>query len=133
MAGITGPVFGGADVHQNMTQLALHPIESDSGSLLDSDLAAMNDADHLAPVIGGLQQRHDAGVAAAAAARGAYPFVTQLGDAGDALTGMGAQAGRAALRGAGHVAEHLDELEFPQMPDVEGMSRQFRSTYRPGE
>jgi hypothetical protein len=64
MAGVTGPVFNGADVHQNMTDLALHPIESDSGSLLDSDLAAMPDADHLAPTIGALHQAHANGLPA---------------------------------------------------------------------
>jgi len=110
-----------------------HPIESDSGSLLDADLPAMGDADHLAPTIGALHQAHADAVAGVQAARGAFPAVTRLSDAGDALTGAGHAAGRAALRGADHLLNHLDEIEWPAMPDVEGMNRSFRGVYRPGD
>ena len=133
MARATGPIFNGADVHQNMTDLALQPIESDSGSLLDADLAAMpGGGDDHVQTISDPAHAHASAATGVQAARGAYPFVTQIGDAADALTGAGHAAGRAAVKGAGHALRALDELEFPPAPDVEGMNRQFRSIYHPG-
>lgn len=131
MGGVTGPVFGGADIHQNMTSLALHTVPSDSGSLLDADLPEVAGGDDHAQTIGALSQAHAASADAVRSARSAYPSVTRLSDFSDAAVGAGYAAGRGALRAGGHVLNHLDELEFPPPPDVEATSRQVRGIYRP--
>ena len=58
MAGISGPVFGGADVHQNLTDLAMHSVPSDNGSLrlvnATSDFASLDLFAANSVVVGGV-------------------------------------------------------------------------------
>lgn len=133
MAGITGPVFNGADVHQNMTDLALLPITSDSGSLLDADLAAMPGGDEHAQVVYDLAHAHATSAASVRSARTQYPFVTRISDAGDALTGMGVRAGRAAAYG---VYAHLNRMgqggiKFGDVDPPEATGKAARDWLRP--
>jgi hypothetical protein len=139
MAGrISGPVFGGADVHQNLTDLTMHPIPSDDGSLLGADLAAMpGGGDEHAQVVYDLAHAHASAADAVRSARSAYPAVTAISDMGDALTGAAAQAGRAAIRGAaaGAVAalsgRHPNPFKTEHVPPAEETGRAARDALRP--
>jgi hypothetical protein len=89
----------------NLSDYQFQTVASDSGSLLDADLAAMPaSADEHVQVVSDLAHAHHTAAAAVAAAREQYPAVTRLSDFSDAAIGMGAQAGRAALRGASNGA-----------------------------
>ena len=90
------------------------PIVSDSGSLLDADLAAMpGSADEHAQTIYDLAHAHATSAASMGAIRSQYPAVTRLSDFSDAAIGMGGQAGRAAIKSAHGALSALSGHENP--------------------
>jgi hypothetical protein len=117
------------------------PITSDSGSLLDADLAAMpGGGDEHAQTIYDLAHAHATSAASMGAIRSRYPAVTALSDFSDAAIGMGAQAGRAALRGASYGARsallalgHRNNNPFQpeQVPSPEATGRGARDWISP--
>lgn len=121
----------------NISPYQFRPIVSDSGSLLDADLAAMpGGSDENVQVISDLAHAHASAADAVRTARGAYPFVTRVSDAGDALTGTGVRAGRAALKGAAHgalsaLSGHENPFKTQHLDSPEATGRAARDAIHP--
>ena len=122
----------------NISPYQFRPIVSDSGSLLDADLAAMpGGADEHAQTIYDLAHAHATSAASMGAIRSQYPAVTRLSDFSDAAIGAVAQAGRAAIRSAhGAVTglggrRHANGIDWQHVDPPEATGRAARDALRP--
>ena len=125
----------------NLSPYQFHTITSDSGSLIDADLAAMpGGGDEHAQTIYDLAHAHASTADAVRAARGAYPLATRLGDFHDAAIGMGAQGpgrssgasygARSALLALGHRNDNPFQPEHVPSPEATGRgARDWISPY----
>jgi hypothetical protein len=127
-----------ADLGEAQAQVLNHSIPSDSGSLLDADLADMGGAgDDFVQPISDLAHAHATAAGAVRSARSAYPAVTAMSDWSDQVTGMGAQAGRAALRGAANGAvaalsgRHPNPFKTQHLDPPEATGRAARDAIHP--